>query len=68
MSSRDEKIKGMANELAVILSREIHSATNTCINCYHFAEGTETCKLANQRPPARVIAFGCKAFEEAIPF
>jgi hypothetical protein len=42
----------------------------TCLNCQHFTEGLEQCNLYNQRPPARVIAFGCSShFDiEGIPF
>lgn len=41
----------------------------TCTTCEHFSK-EEICKLANQRPPANVIADGCteyKDFDE-IPF
>lgn len=39
----------------------------TCINCKRFNEDKELCSLCTppSRPPARVIAFGCPAFEEA---
>lgn len=42
----------------------------SCLNCDHFNEEKELCKLVNQRPPARVIAFGCKAWQDIdeIPF
>lgn len=42
----------------------------SCISCIHFVELTEICKLANQRPPARVLVFGCKMHEDIkdIPF
>lgn len=40
----------------------------SCLTCIHFDETTELCAIANQRPPARVIAQGCSAFEEAPPF
>lgn len=39
----------------------------TCLTCIHFEEGIEQCKLAKARPPARVIAFGCKEFDY-VPF
>ena len=32
----------------------------SCINCSFFIEAHELCKRFNARPPARVIAFGCK--------
>lgn len=39
----------------------------TCVNCKQFNEDKELCLVCNppSRPPARVIAFGCPAFEEA---
>lgn len=40
-----------------------------CINCEHFNEPLELCKLANARPPVRVILFGCPKWEfNGIPF
>lgn len=42
----------------------------TCLNCDNFLEKSELCKLVYQRPPARVIAFGCDKHDdtEQIPF
>ena len=44
--------------------------TTSCISCLHFDEASEICKAFKQRPPARIIAFGCKTYEdkEEIPF
>lgn len=40
-----------------------------CINCINFNQTLEVCKLANQRPPAKVICFGCPKWEyDGIPF
>jgi len=39
-----------------------------CITCRHFIEHMETCELAGKRPPPRVIAYGCEAHSEEIPF
>ncbi len=36
----------------------------SCIVCEHFQEN-EICKLYNIRPPARIIVFGCKNYEES---
>lgn len=43
----------------------------TCVTCIQFVEmGGELCRLYAQRPPARVIAYGCKdyAHNDEIPF
>lgn len=59
---------------ALIAALEKTNAQNSmfqsCINCLKFREKTEICSLANQRPPARVIAFGCPKWEDVdeIPF
>lgn len=41
-----------------------------CPNCDHWSSKDEVCTLngARLRPPAPVIAFGCWAFENEIPF
>jgi hypothetical protein len=38
----------------------------TCLNCKHFDEPKELCSICvpSARPPARVITFGCPAFNE----
>lgn len=48
-------------ELAQLLRR-------TCITCEYFDKEKEVCKNVGQRPPARVIAFGCEQYEQEIPF
>lgn len=41
----------------------------TCITCMKFVENTEHCSQFGARPPARVIAYGCPAYEnDEIPF
>lgn len=42
----------------------------TCVACIHFNENNERCaKHGQQRPPARVIAYGCPDYEnDNIPF
>lgn len=54
--SRDAKVSELIEELK-----------KSCLTCGHFVEKTETCSLYNMRPPARVIAFGCPAYD-FIPF
>jgi len=52
--------------------RELVEATllyQSCLSCAHFTESTEGCAVAGgSRPPARVIATGCGAYEEKPPF
>ncbi len=45
-------------------------AYQNCLNCEHFIEQTEICKLANARPPARIIVYGCPKHcdKEQVPF
>lgn len=38
-----------------------------CLTCTEFEEGTEKCRLANARPPANVIVYGCPQWDD-IPF
>lgn len=42
----------------------------SCCNCLNFREHIELCGLYNQRPPARVIAYGCPKWEDKdeVPF
>ena len=40
-------------------------AYESCLVCSNFNETNELCKLANQRPPARIIAYGCPQFIDA---
>lgn len=42
----------------------------SCLNCLNFQEQKELCSLYNQRPPAKVIAFGCESWDDKdeIPF
>lgn len=47
-----------------------HGVWKSCLSCDHFTEATETCRLYNARPPARVIAFACPSFadDNDVPF
>lgn len=53
-----------------VLSNANEKHLTTCIKCFHFNESAEICKLANARPPARIIAFGCDSYEkeDEIPY
>lgn len=50
------------------VARAVVTSMETCVNCTHFDEPTEVCKLAQQRPPARVIAHGCPMYAAQPPF
>lgn len=41
-----------------------------CVTCAHFNEETEICRAYTARPPARVIAYGCRTYKDQldIPF
>jgi recombinational DNA repair protein RecR len=57
-----------ALEMAIANANPIYKS---CLNCVNFREQRgEVCQLVNQRPPARVIAYGCKMWEpnDEIPF
>lgn len=50
-----------------LLVRELRPL-RCCIACAYFREADEFCEVAQCRPPARVIAFGCPAYADAPPF
>lgn len=66
----DQNIADAIHKCAKEIGAAVVNGRRTCIRCIHFQEGSEQCRLANSRPPARVIAYGCTAFveEEDIPF
>lgn len=65
----NESLAQAIHDVAVSFGKAAKDARRTCVNCMHFDEQREVCKLAGARPPARVIAFGCDSFEEDnIPF
>jgi hypothetical protein len=40
----------------------------SCLNCEHFEEEAEHCKLYKIRPPARIIAYSCPSWDQLLPF
>lgn len=66
---------GIGREFEAVMRRytgkEENGLTPSCLSCEHFRESTEECNAFNgQRPPARVIAFGCNMYKDKddIPF
>lgn len=66
----DQSVVAAINLMAESLGKAVLDCRRSCINCIHFTEHQgEVCKLVQQRPPARVIAFGCPSFaEDPCPF
>lgn len=58
MAKLEDLIKQLAEQ--IMLHR-------SCLSCDHFTETTEQCAKAGMRPPARTIAQGCPAYDEAPP-
>lgn len=42
----------------------------SCVSCLHWDTDKEFCTMYNSRPPAIVIAFGCKSYDDIdnVPF
>lgn len=65
---KDAMINAVVDLVRPAIVEALHTATRTCLTCDHFKEKSETCQLYMKRPPARVIAFGCPAYINEIPF
>jgi len=65
---RESQVAAAIRELARNVGVEVTRGLDTCMSCEHFDEASEVCKLAGQRPPARVIAYGCPEYLPDIPF
>lgn len=64
----DAQLDTVLHHLPAIIGAKIAMARRSCLTCMNFDEKKEQCTTYKQRPPARVIAFGCDSFEEDIPF
>lgn len=67
-ASRVEIIEALADVAKNAFVNELTKATRTCLNCDHFDETKELCNKFGQRPPARIIAFGCEHYVDRVPF
>jgi hypothetical protein len=69
MSNATGKLPILRHALT-IEAPDARGMTSSCISCTYFNEAMEHCSKFKQRPPARVIAFGCEAYldGEEIPF
>lgn len=52
------------------VDKKVEASVHSCLTCEHFDHQGELCKLTDprQRPPAKIIAFGCSAWEADLPF
>jgi len=60
----------LSSQLEPIIKGALDASTRTCVNCFHFEIGADTCaKVAPPAtPPATVIVASCPAWDEDIPF
>ena len=68
VENRKKAVADIVEQLMKGMEYRLNAATKTCLNCTHFIEHTELCKLASARPPARVIALGCSSHDDEVPF
>lgn len=64
---RMKEIDAMAQQIASHIGNELRRIVPCCPNCLHWNNENETCTKYSARPPASVIAFGCKDFDD-MPF
>ena len=55
-------------KLIAEIKQSLEVRKQTCVTCTMFHIKEELCGAVMQRPPARVIAYGCEMYKEAIPF
>ncbi len=67
-SDRQQQLEALSEVVAKHVKIAIKDACKTCLTCDHFKQAKEVCGLNMQRPPAKVIAFGCECYENEIPF
>ena len=70
LPNRQAMFEAVADYLKPVIIDTLERATKSCCTCDNFDQVNEVCKIANppQRPPARVIAFGCPAYQDEVPF
>ena len=57
-----------SREYMMLLTKKLHEhrVITSCMTCVHFADLAERCNLADERPPARVIAYGCPSWDDGL--
>lgn len=64
MLTINEWSKLIRDEVALLVDRK----SRNCLNCMHFDDATQMCRLANAIPPPKVAVNGCEMWDEEIPF
>lgn len=66
----DANIADAIKKMAKAVGQAVVDGRRTCVHCVYFDQVAEQCVYYSpaMRPPAQVIAFGCPAFEQDIPF
>lgn len=68
-NKRETQIATALRSAGGAIARAVLAHVETCLTCQHFKEHEgELCGLAGQRPPARVIAYGCPQHQPEPPF
>jgi hypothetical protein len=67
-NQRETELASAVREVARALGTHVDGKLRTCLTCANFDEPSEVCRLAGQRPPARVVAYGCPAHAPEVPF
>lgn len=67
---RDAFINKYNHEIMKVVRSILEQKTQHCVNCIHWAENEEMCKMFKARPPAYVIVTGCPQHmhNDDIPF
>lgn len=70
LTPREAALIQMVEQLGKDLRYTVDHGRRCCVNCHNFNNKVEGCRLAkDERPPARVMAYGCPAFiDDCIPF
>jgi len=66
---RMKELKSLTLGLAMEVQHVLRHRRKCCLTCVQFDQEREVCRLADQRPPVRVLVYGCASYEwDEIPF
>lgn len=64
----DLTIREFADFIRREISLFVEARTKNCLECDHFDEATQECRIARKVPPPKIAVKGCEMYEEKIPF